>query len=110
MKKYYEIAAKWWTDLLRGESALEASEETLINFESNLAKEIKCTVEKQGFMSLFVEIKPDYTLERIAQESGISVGAFPMRTTMGIKVVKAIAEITVKIGNSEKKPLKPLSE
>ena len=103
MGNYSKIAANWWRTVLQNTSNI--NKEALDLFEENLSKVIETTVEESGVMTLEVGLKPDYTLSNVANESGISTGAFPWKASMGISVVGTTPQIVVKLGASEKKTL-----
>lgn len=123
--EYNKVAAKWWADKLRnigpgnfnmGDDSSaggigmmlatmlaldnEPSSESIDLFEEKLAEIIKEQVEKIGSLILSTDYGPDYTLGKLANETGIDTTSFPWKTLMTID--KAHVSVSCGYGASSK--------
>lgn len=116
--EYDKVAAKWWADKLRkvvprnydiGDTSStggmvmllasvlamnsQPSDKAINLFEERLADTIKKHVEDNCSMTLSVDYGPDYILDKLAQETGVSANRFPKKTTMWIKKDKVSVSV-----------------
>lgn len=120
-KKYYEIAAQYWADMLKrknprdglietgnsqvdiniamvyamGIKSISYDEEQINAFEKRLAEEIKNYVDhSQHGVNLYVDYSPEGILRKVSDEVGLDrYLSFPIKSRMSID--KYMGEITV---------------
>lgn len=105
MEKYNMIASQWWADKLRIARPV-IPDESISKFEAKLAEVIKDNVERTGSMYLSVDLYADYTLSTVANDFGISAGAFPCKTAMN--VTKDV--VVCKVGTTRRETLFSVGE
>ena len=82
--KIYTFAANWWAEKIKSTNGSLITDKKLKKFKESLSAAIKKQIKAGKKVELDVDYFPNDFLLEIACKTGISINAFPKKTTMWI--------------------------